>query len=73
MNNYKVRAVKENLYIDGSKWEADYLLDFDEADNDEKADLFSVYQVNEDGTDDWVADFYRREDAELFARVKAEQ
>jgi hypothetical protein len=72
MKNYRVAALIGHVYIDGSKYEANYSIHFEEVD-DGKAKLFGVYQVNNDGTADWIADFYRREDAELFARVKAKQ
>ena len=65
---YRVRAIKESLdysTIHSDDWKIT-CTDTD----DENADIFSVYQVNEDGTDDWLADFLHRADAELFARMK---
>ena len=55
MKSYSVRGLVERLYVDG----------------DDEAQMFSAYEKQEDGFDIWLADFYRREDAELFASLKA--
>ena len=70
--DYRVRALKESCYIDGKRRETGYELSYDDVEDDNLADIFSVYQVNEDGTDDWLADFYHRADAELFGKTKYE-
>ena len=36
---------------------------------DDKAEFFGVYLRNEDGTEDWVADFPRRKEADNFADI----
>ena len=43
---------------------------YDSVDDDADADMFGVYEVQEDGTDSWMADFLTRELAEEYILLK---
>ena len=47
---YRIRAIEEKLDLD-TVYDIDWRITCIDTD-DENADVFSVYQVNEDGTDD---------------------
>jgi hypothetical protein len=38
--------------------------------NDAEAEFWGVYEVQEDGTEEWIADFLDWDDAQLFALEK---
>jgi hypothetical protein len=68
---YKVGPVKIICYVEGNEC-SDFELSFIDS-TDEKADAFSVYEIDSDGCLNWVADFGNKETAENWARVMAEQ
>jgi len=37
---------------------------------DEKAETWGVYHINDEGFHDWIADFTHKEDAQAFAGMK---
>ena len=72
MKHYSVIGVKETLYVDGAVHEGDHYINYEGVEDDSDAQLFSVYKKQEGGGEVWLADFYCREDAELFVKVKEE-
>ena len=40
---------------------------------DAYTDTFSVYRTNKDGSDEWIANFLDRADAEMFALEKEKE
>ena len=38
---------------------------------DERAEFWGVYEVQEDGTEEWIADFLEHNDAQMFAVEKS--
>ena len=41
--------------------------------NVQDADFFGVYEVQEDGTENWIADFLTWDDAQMFALEKEKE
>ena len=39
----------------------------------DEAEYFGVYEVHEDGTEHWIADFLRYDDAQMFALAKGKE
>jgi len=72
MKHYTVMGVKETLYVYGAAHEGDWYIDYEGAEDDSNAQLFSVYEKQEGGGEVWLADFDCRENAELFVKVKKE-
>jgi hypothetical protein len=65
----KVRGYKEEI----DKIENRKIWTHIESCEDKEADFWGVYAVQDDGTEEWLADFRTREDAELFADEKEER
>jgi hypothetical protein len=69
---YKVRCCKENTNYGKGKGTVT-IETIIETVPESEAEFFGVYEVQPDGTDEWVADFLNWDDAQLFALEKEKE
>jgi hypothetical protein len=64
---YNIRRCVEKFELDKSSKPCGFI---SIVDYDDEAYFFGVYEVQEDGTENWIADFKDRIDAEMFVLEK---